>query len=373
MNFVRTMVSVTSRSDYIPRYYDVGMNLSDTMFQGIYHGRKRHNSDLNEVLKRAKSLHVEKMLLTGSSLKESEWTLEKAQKYQSESLEDEDGNKVYPQLACTVGVHPCTVKEFEENPDIHLSELSQLIEKYLDTGLVKAFGEIGLDYDRLQFSPADLQRKYFELQLKLASKYNLPLFLHMRNACDDFLSILEPFLDGTRADGIKLQNRNCLVHSFSGTKEDLQRMLRHDSIWFSVNGCSLKTQDNCDAASQIPLDRLLIETDAPWCEIKRTHAAYKYLKPYPNEFYPEDNRIRYQKIGRTQPGTLHSFLPMVVVKPEKLNDYSLRDQFTFAPLTKSRNEPCMIGLVAQVMSRLEKCDPQTLTQTCYKNSEELFG
>ncbi|QPG74209.1 hypothetical protein FOA43_001533 [Brettanomyces nanus] len=358
-------------STYIPRYYDVGMNFSDDMFRGIYRDKPKHHNDMDEILQRAKTFHVEKMLLTGSSLMESRWTLQQALKYKEEGLEDDDGLKMYPQLAATVGVHPCTVMEFEDNPESHLSQLRNLITEYSHTGLIRAIGEIGLDYDRLNYAPADKQRVYFELQLKLACEFDLPLFLHMRSACDDFLDILIPFIDHTRDDGLELKNKNCLVHSFSGTSQDLDRILQHKSLRVSVNGCSLKTEENCRVASQIPLERLLLETDAPWCEIKRTHWSYQYLTKCPSTFYPVDYNA--EPLGREQPGTLHDFLRVPVLKPEKLDQFFLRKQYAFPPLVKGRNEPCMIGFVAQVMSRLKNCDPDKLIEACYKNSEALFG
>ncbi|VEU23132.1 DEKNAAC104010 [Brettanomyces naardenensis] len=356
LNIIRAMS--TKAIAYIPRYYDVGMNLSDDMFKGVYRDKLRHSSDLDEVMRRAKIMHVEKMLLTGSSLEESEWTLRNARQYNDEALHDDvDGHRVYPQLACTVGVHPCTVMEFEADPKSHLDKLRTLIGDY--QGLVKAFGEIGLDYDRLNYTSADKQRQYFELQLKLACEFDLPLFLHMRNACDDFLSILVPFLDGSRSDGYRLKNKNCLVHSFSGTSDELKRILKHESLRISVNGCSLKTEENCKVASEIPLDRLLIETDSPWCEIKRTHASYRYVSRCPNEFYP----LEYEE-ERKEGGNLHHLLPIPVMKAEKKVGKGL---------VKGRNEPCMVGFVAEVMSRLKGVEGRELIEAVWRNSEELFG
>ncbi len=360
-------------TSFKPHYYDVGMNLSDEMFKGIYRDKQIHKPDLGDVLKRAKFCNVTKMLLTGSSLDESRWTLEQAKKYNDEQLEDENGNRLYPELVCTVGVHPCTVLEFDPDPDGHISLLKDLIREYGPTGLVRAFGEIGLDYDRLHYASAEKQKLYFEMQLKLAAEFDMPLFLHMRNACDDFLQILVPFVDGTRQDGIRLKNKNCLVHSFSGSETDLRKILAHKSFWVSVNGCSLKTEENCKTAAQIPLDRLLIETDAPWCEIKKTHASYKHLTRCPTVFYPMEYNSQNVRIGRTQPGKLHPFLPVPVVKPHNLDKFALRDSFVQPPLVKARNEPCMVGFVAEVMAKLKHCDPQTLIEKCYDNSLRLFG
>lgn len=340
----------------MPQYYDVGVNLSDGMFKGFYNGRLRHKPDFEKMLQRAKRYHVDKMLLTGSSLEESKWTLE-----QQIRLSGQDG---FPIMHSTVGVHPCAVMEFESDPESHLNKLRELINENLP--YIRAFGEIGLDYDRLQFTPGDKQRKYFEMQLKLACEFNLPLFLHMRSACDDFLEILEPFVNGTRGDGLQLQNKNVLIHSFSGTASELEYLLSHPTFRVSVNGCSLKTEANCQTAALIPLDRLLLETDSPWCETKRTHWGYKYISAAPSEFFPDDRE--FPVISKNDPGKVHPMLPLASLKPERVDQFTQEIDY----VVKARNEPLQIGFIAQIMAAIKLVDPKKLIDICYKNSEELF-
>lgn len=118
-----------------------------------------------------------------------------------------------------------------------------------------AFGEIGLDYDRLQHASEDTQRKYFEQQLDLAIEVQLPLFLHMRAASEDFGNILTPRLS-------RLPKRG-LVHSFTGSREEMENLV---ALGFDIgiNGCSMKTEENIGVVKAVPLDRLQIETDGPW-------------------------------------------------------------------------------------------------------------
>ena len=102
---------------------------------------------------------------------------------------------------------------------------------------------------------AHSSRKYFEAQLEIAVELQLPLFLHSRAAGEDFERLLAPRLE-------KLPKRG-LVHSFTGTLEEMQRLVAL-GLDIGVNGCSLKTEENLEVVKAIPLDRIQIETDGPW-------------------------------------------------------------------------------------------------------------
>lgn len=117
----------------------------------------------------------------------------------------------------TVGTHPTRCEEFVPDPEGYYDQLRSRIKA--NRTKVRAVGECGLDYDRLHFCAQETQRLYFEKQLDLAAEFKLPLFLHMRNAAEDFMGILE-------------RNRNKIeecgggvVHSFTGTLEEAQRIL----------------------------------------------------------------------------------------------------------------------------------------------------
>jgi TatD DNase family protein len=136
-----------------------------------------------------------------------------------------------------------------------MTEIEKLALDGKGTGHAVAFGEIGLDYDRLFLASKDAQLKTFEMQLEAAIRVQLPLFLHSRAAGEDFERLL----------GKKLSDlpRKGLVHSFTGTLEEMQRLVAM-GLDIGVNGCSLKTEDNLAVVQQIPLDRLQMETDGPW-------------------------------------------------------------------------------------------------------------
>lgn len=102
-----------------------------------------------------------------------------------------------------------------------------------EAGYAVAFGEIGLDYDRLFLTPMDQQLKYFEAQLEIALEVQLPLFLHSRAASEDFERLLGEKLE-------QLPKRG-LVHSFTGTIEEMQRLVQL-GFDIGVNGCSMKSK-----------------------------------------------------------------------------------------------------------------------------------
>jgi len=236
-----------------PKFVDIGVNLTDSMYQGEYHGSKKHEPDLDRVLERAWTSGMEQMIITGGNLADATTAIE---------LADSDDR-----LFATVGCHPTRCTEFEENPEEYLFKLKNLIVSH--PGKVVALGEFGLDYDRLNICPKETQIKYFELQLTLAESVRLPLFLHCRNAASDLYDILKKHKDQIKAGGV--------VHSFDGTLEEAQKFI--DLGYFiGLNGCSLKTSENLEVVKDIPIDKILLETDAPWCEIKNTHAGKQFVK-----------------------------------------------------------------------------------------------
>ena len=110
--------------------------------------------------------------------------------------------------------------------------------------------------------------RYFELQLQLCQETKLPLFLHCRAAGKEMLEILQRHNDLIEAKGV--------IHSFDGTLEEAQNFIEL-GYFIGINGCSLKTEENLKVVKELPLSHLLIETDAPWCEIRPTHASSKYI------------------------------------------------------------------------------------------------
>ncbi|CAG0902427.1 unnamed protein product [Darwinula stevensoni] len=272
------------------RFIDIAGNLTDPMYQGVYNGSEKHPPDLDAVLERAWDQKVEKIMVTGGSLSDSRAALALA--------------KLHERLFSTVGCHPTRCGEFEAHDggaDAYLEELSSLASE--NRGKVVAIGEFGLDYDRLQFCPKDIQLKYFEKQLELVKLTGLPMFLHCRNSADDLVSVLERHKDGPWKG---------VVHSFDGSLKDARAIIDL-GLHVGVNGCSLKTKENLEVLKEIPIDRLMVETDCPWCEIRPSHVGYEHVETR----FPSRKKEKWESgsavKARNEPANVVSVPPVPVV------------------------------------------------------------
>ncbi|KAK1287770.1 hypothetical protein QJS10_CPB19g01307 [Acorus calamus] len=128
------------------------------------------------------------------------------------------------------------------------------------------------------------------------------MFLHMRAAAEDFSDILARN---------KHRFNGGVAHSFTGSMEDLDKLLSFDNLFLGINGCSLKTADNLHVLSSIPVERMMIETDSPYCEIKNTHAGVKFVKSVwsskKKEKYDPDSTVK----GRNEPCLVRQVLEVV--------------------------------------------------------------
>lgn len=147
----------------------------------------------------------------------------------------------------SVGIHPHETEA--HNNTATLSQLAELATK----PKVVAIGECGLDYFYTHSSPKD-QREVLEFQLQLARDHDLPVIFHVREAFDDFWPIFDNF-PGLRG----------VLHSFTDTEAHMQRALTN-GLYLGVNGIATFTKDDQQRAvfRRIPLQQLLLETDAPF-------------------------------------------------------------------------------------------------------------
>jgi TatD DNase family protein len=209
---------------------DIGLNLSNNQF----------SNDMGLVLERAFASGLKAMVLTGTDLDSSTESARICEKYSEQ----------YPQqLFSTAGLHPHDAKDWN-------SDLSDHLEVLLKLPKVLAVGETGLDFNR-DFSPRDMQIKAFEGQLELAANTGLPLFLHERDAFSTQIEILRSHRD---------HFEHAVIHCFTGDKAALFAYLDLD-LHIGITGWVCDERRGADLAAlvpNIPLHRLMIETDAPY-------------------------------------------------------------------------------------------------------------
>jgi len=155
----------------------------------------------------------------------------------------------YDWIYASVGIHPHEAKEVTQQ---HLDELAHLARH----PKVIAWGEIGLDYF-YDHSPREVQATVFRSQMELAHAAKLPIIIHCRDAWEDCLAQIEMHWKATGLGGI--------LHCFTGTLEQAKRGLEMGFyISFAGNSTYPKTQNIREVAKEIPLERMLIETDSPF-------------------------------------------------------------------------------------------------------------
>lgn len=206
---------------------DIGVNLEHRSF----------DRDRPQVMARAYAAGVRTLVLTGTNLKSSQTVLELARQ------------PAEVQLFSTAGVHPHNARECNSQTIDWLRELARQPQ-------VVAIGECGLDYNR-DFSPRPVQDRWFEAQVELACELKKPLFLHERDAHQQFVKILNKHRARLGA---------AVVHCFTGSREELETYLAMD-LHIGITGwiCDERRgRPLQELVKLIPLERLMLETDAPF-------------------------------------------------------------------------------------------------------------
>jgi TatD DNase family protein len=186
--------------------------------------------EVDAVRQRAHEAGVDQLICVGTNLQSSREALAFA--------------SVYSDAYAAIGIHPHDTKEGWQELGLLVAEpQSKLV----------AIGEIGLDYFYTH-SPREVQIEALEAQLNLALKLNVPVIFHVREAFDDFWPIFDNF-HGIRGE----------LHSFTDTQQTLDQALER-GLFIGVNGISTFTRDESQKVmfANIPLDRMLLETDAPF-------------------------------------------------------------------------------------------------------------
>lgn len=205
---------------------DIGANLAHESF----------DDDRAAMMQRAAAAGVARMIVTGSC---------DASNVRAAELAQQSPGTLYS----TAGVHPHHASDYTAASDA-------LIRQLVETNAVIAVGECGLDYFR-DFSPRNDQRDAFRRQIAIAEETGLPLFLHQRDAHDDFVKILQPALGNIS---------RAVAHCFTGEEDELREYLAM-GLYIGITGwiCDERRGKHLhDSVAIIPDDRLLIETDAPY-------------------------------------------------------------------------------------------------------------
>jgi TatD DNase family protein len=239
---------------------DIGANLTN----------KRFASDLEAVLARAAAAGVSKIVATGTSLEGSHLAHELTQAHPGA-------------IYSTAGIHPHSATACDADALAQLAVLCAQRE-------VVAVGECGLDYNRNYSPPAD-QRRAFVEQVGLAIELGLPLFLHEREAHADLIAILKEH---------RAEFSRAVVHCFTGTGAELDAYIELD-LHLGITGWICDERRGLhlrDVVGRIPVDRLMIETDAPYL-LPRT------IRPKPKSNRNEPSFLSYvvqdlsESVGRS--------------------------------------------------------------------------
>lgn len=191
-------------------------------------------NDVPKYLQRAAELDVVKMTIVGSNTQLNDAAIKLAHQY--------------PQLVATVGWHPEDAKDYTPEKEAEL-------ETQLADERVRALGEIGLDY-HWDTSPQDTQRRVFARQIAIAKEVGKPIVVHNRDAFEDTYRIIK------EAD---IHNIGGVMHSFNGNPEWLKKFLALGmTISYSGVASFKNAHDVHDAVRATPLDKMMVETDAPF-------------------------------------------------------------------------------------------------------------
>jgi len=231
---------------------DIGANLTHDSF----------DADRTEVMQSAATAGVSRMILTGASAQGSKDALQLARQWPG---------KMY----ATAGMHPHHAADYSDSAH-------ELFRRLHNETEVVAVGECGLDYFR-NFSPPDAQRAAFSRQLELAEESQLPVFLHQRDAHEDFMAILRPRLNSVS---------RAVAHCFTGSEDELHAYIDVD-MYVGITGwiCDERRGAHLtDIIKHIPLDRLMLETDAPYLLPRSLQPRPKSRRNEP-KYLPEILRV----------------------------------------------------------------------------------
>ncbi|CAH0989972.1 3'-5' ssDNA/RNA exonuclease TatD [Sinobacterium norvegicum] len=265
-------------------YTDIGLNLTNPQF----------DKDRDAVIERALACGVDTMILTGTTLAESQGAHQLCLQHPEH-------------MWSTAGIHPHHASDYNDELWLELTEL-------MKQPAVVAIGETGLDFNRNFSTPAQ-QQWSFEKHIEAAISLQRPMFLHERDAGKRMVEMLASHRD---------QLTDAVIHCFTGSKETLYSYLDLD-LYIGVTGwvCDERRGEELQQlCKEIPNDRLLIETDAPY------------------------------------------------LIPRDLNQASRPEHFN---AKTRRNEPCVLPHIATAIAALRSTSGEQIAHLSQQNASRLFG
>lgn len=203
----------------------------------------RFDLDRGKVIEKAVERGLERILVPGIDLASSQAAIQIAEKY--------------PQVYAAVGVHPNSGKTWEASTLNKLKSIAQHPK-------VVAIGEIGLDYFR-DWTPRDVQKIIFKLQMELAKKLKLPVIIHSRESYNDIFGVITKWHEKLVDVNTELAERSGVFHSYSGNIMQAHNLI-DANFYIGISGpVTFKKADSLrQVAAELPLERILIETDSPF-------------------------------------------------------------------------------------------------------------
>lgn len=292
--------------------FDIALNITDTMYSGIYNGIKKHDSDHETVLSRSYTNNITPFFV-GNNLTNSFECLRLSRMYNT---------------YCYAGIHPNDASthkhEIHAISEFILSNINTCNhEKHTDTNPnfqffqkpinnLVAVGECGLDYYHTISDKKD-QKEVFQALLNLnCDRY----FLHSRDSHRDMMDMLCDY---------KFKK---VIHSFDGTIEDALEIIKL-GCYIGINGHSLKKVGDI---REIDMNRVMVESDAPYCRMGKTYEGYQYIKT----FFDETKKYSRDKVFRR------------------------------------RNEPVNTVQVVEVLSAIYNIEMDDLKSILYQNTSSFF-
>jgi TatD DNase family protein len=209
-----------------------GVNIGERSTRDLW--SKDQNISVETLVSRATDAGVQQMICVGCDLDDSKLAIATAQEYDN--------------LYASIGLHPHEAQHYAGNSE-KLSEFVSLASQ----NKVIAVGECGLDF-YYEYSPKNAQIQVLEFQLDIATKHNLPVIFHVRDAFDDFWPVLANF-QGIRG----------VLHSFTDNMAQMEKAVSK-GLYIGVNGIATftKQSEQLEMYRSIPIENLVLETDAPF-------------------------------------------------------------------------------------------------------------